>query len=58
MGGNDRKGFPIGGGKLSSQATDEGRVPVTARMWEIARTFSSSDLGRGLGYLPPKGEGL
>ena len=25
-------------------------------MWEIARTFPSSDLGRGLGYLPQKGK--
>lgn len=31
---------------------------MTARMWEIARTFLSSDLGRGLGHLPPKGEGI
>lgn len=27
---------------------------MTARMWEIARTFLSSDLGRGLGHLPPQ----
>lgn len=29
---------------------------MTARIWEIARTFPSSDLGRGFGHLPPKGK--
>ena len=42
-------------GKLSPQATDEGRAPAAARSRVIAGALPSSDLGRGLGHRSPSG---